>query len=309
MFQPEEKLDVTQISLTGTRSLVLIGLLIIAPRTFDEIKQIFIEMGIFDKKNSDDILRIDLNTIKLAGCELTRPCKSNGFTYSLKKHPFALELTKDEVKLLKRVYTRIKDKINIKVLIAYDDLFRKISDFVFDEEIKENLLGISALKHFNVDEIKEFYSDCEQHKTLELVYKQPETKKEVLKNVKAQKLVFQNDKIYLYGYDKNIKASTVLFLKRIKKVLSKTFDNADIPSTEIEVIFKLKDFDIEDLTESEAILETNEKESLTKGVYYNNFLAIQRILSFGPKCTILEPMEIKEQVVAKLKEMREVYNG
>ena len=91
--------------------------------------------------------------------------------------------------------------------------------------------------------------------------------------------------------------------------MSKTFDNTDIPSTEIEVIFKLKDFDIEDLTESEAILETNEKESLIKGVYYNNFLAIQRILSFGPKCTILEPMEIKEQVVAKLKEMREVYNG
>ena len=121
MFRPEEKLDVSQISLTGTRSLALIGLLIIAPRTFEEIKQIFIEMGIFDKKNSDDILRIDLNTIKSAGCELTRPCPSNGYRYVLKKHPFALQLTLDEVKLIKRVYNKAKKNININALINFDN--------------------------------------------------------------------------------------------------------------------------------------------------------------------------------------------
>ena len=100
MFKPDEKIEVSQISLTGTRSLALIGLLIVAPRTFDEIKSELIKMNVFDEKNSDDTLRVDLNTIKSVGCELTRPCPSNGYKYALKKHPFILKLTKDDIKLL-----------------------------------------------------------------------------------------------------------------------------------------------------------------------------------------------------------------
>ena len=39
MFISEEKLEVTQISLTGTRALALIGLLIIEPLSFEEIRK------------------------------------------------------------------------------------------------------------------------------------------------------------------------------------------------------------------------------------------------------------------------------
>jgi len=81
VFIPAEKLDVTQISLTGVRSLALMGLLIVAPRSFKEIKEKFIEMKILEKESSDDVLRIDLNTIKTMGCDVARPCASNGYKY------------------------------------------------------------------------------------------------------------------------------------------------------------------------------------------------------------------------------------
>ena len=308
MFKPEETLEVTQISLTGTRSLALIGLLIIAPRSFEEIKQIFIEMGIFDKNNSDDILRIDLNTIKSAGCEITRPCPSNGYKYVLKKHPFSLNLTKEDIKLLKKVYNKAKNNSNLNTLINLDNLFKKIAEFVFDEDIKEYILGISVLKYYNIEEIKEFINDCEQHKTIELVYRNPETKKDSQKTIKAQKLVFQNDKIYLYGYDIEKKISTVLLIKRIKKIISKFFDNNNFSINETSVTFKLKNFDTDVLTENEFVIEKNEDFCIINGTYHNDFLAIQRMLYFGPNCTVIEPLEIKNEIITKLKEMREVYN-
>ena len=42
MFKPADKTELNQISLTGMRAIVLIGLLIEAPRTLEEIREKFI---------------------------------------------------------------------------------------------------------------------------------------------------------------------------------------------------------------------------------------------------------------------------
>lgn len=309
MFVSEEKLDVTQISLTGTRALALIGLLIVAPYSFEEVKKKFIELGLFDEKSSDDILRIDIGTIKTMGCEISRPCASNGYKYVMQKHPFSLVLTLDDVKLLKRAYSKIKDNLSLEILIEYDDLFRKIADFVYEEEIKEALLGISFLKYYDVNEIKELYSDCNSQKIIELVYKNQEIKKESLKKIKAQALVFKNDKIYLHGYDFEKKESTVLLYKRIKKIISKEFDDEILKQKNITITYQLKNVDEKVFWDNEKIVEKKEKNYIVQGSFYNEFLATQRILSFGAKCVVISPLEFRDSIINKLKEMKEVYNG
>ena len=55
--------DLNQISLTSVRALVLLGLLMRAPRTFSEIKQTFVDLKIMEPDHSDDIIRIDLNYV------------------------------------------------------------------------------------------------------------------------------------------------------------------------------------------------------------------------------------------------------
>lgn len=309
MFVSQEKLDVTQISLTGTRALVLIGLLISAPQSFEEIKQKFLEMRLFEEKSSDDILRIDIGTIKSMGCELSRPCVSNGYRYSLQKHPFSLVLTKDDVKLLKRAYNKLKNNLTLETLYDYDDLFRKIANQVYDEEIKEELLGISILKYYDIQELKEISSDCKEQKIYELVYRNQETKKETLKKIKVQRLTFQNDKIYLYGYDFEKEDSTVLMYKRIKKIISKTDDEKVIKPKNFLAKYELQNIDKNELLEDENVVQQNEKTYIIEGAFYNEFYATQRVLSFGSRCVVLEPLEFRDFVIDKLKAMKEVYNG
>ena len=57
------------------------------------------------------------------------------------------------------------------------------------------------------------------------------------------------------------------------------------------------------------MLESAEGGWIVEGRYYNEFFAVQRILSFGASCTVLEPSELREEVIRKLKSMRNVYNA
>ena len=126
MFKIAKKEDLCQISLTGVRSLVLLGLLMQEPRSLEEIRAKFIEYNILDETHSNDILRIDLNTLRSIGCEISRAGKKTNYKYTLLKHPFDLKITNEEINLLKRVYNKIKNNLSINALIQYDKLFKKM---------------------------------------------------------------------------------------------------------------------------------------------------------------------------------------
>ena len=83
MFKPADKTELNQISLTGMRAIALIGLLVKAPRTLEEIRQKFIELNIMEPEHSDDILRIDLITLRTMGCEITKANVATDFKYIL----------------------------------------------------------------------------------------------------------------------------------------------------------------------------------------------------------------------------------
>ena len=113
---------------------------------FDEIKSILIDLKIMDENHSDDILRIDLNTIKLMGCEISRPTPSSDYKYILTKHPFCLSVPEKELLILKKAYSILKQKADLTKILEYHQLFHKIAFHICDEETKEALLGISVLK-------------------------------------------------------------------------------------------------------------------------------------------------------------------
>lgn len=309
MFKVAEKTELNQISLTGMRSLVLVGLLMKAPRSLEEIRETFISLNIMDAEHSDDILRIDLNTLRVMGCEITRASAKTNYKYVLLKHPFALHIEQEELSLLKKAYKKIKASANIVTLIKYDELFKKIAAHVVDNDVKETLYGLSVLKGYNVSLIDELQKDCEQKSVLNLMYRNPIAKKDGEKQVSAQKLVFQNDKIYLYAYDLNKKESVVLNIKRIKSIISRAIGGEDVEINSTCVKFFLKNFGINEIEENETIVEIKDGGYVIEGNYYNKFIAVQRILSFGSNCTVLEPQDFKLNVVRILKDMRKNYNG
>ena len=302
--------DLCQVSLTGIRSLVLLGLLIKSPRSLEEIRAEFINSGIMSPSNSDDILRIDLNTLKFAGCEISRADKSTNFKYKLLSCPFSIKITEEEISLLKKVYNKIKHSIDIETLLNYDSLIKKLAEQIYNNDIKDALLGLSPFKHQSLEIINELIEDCKNHNLLKIIYKKPTAKYESEKEIAAQEIVFQNDKLYLYGYDINKKESVSLNIKRIKSILSRQSGN-DIKGKNPTVVkFKLKQIGILGLKDCESILSGDCTSGyIIEGTYHNKFIATQRILSFGSDCTVIEPRDFKQEIIKSLIEMREIYNG
>ena len=310
MFKTAKKEDLCQVSLTGIRSLVLLGLLIEKPCSLEEIRKKFIEYNIFEECHSDDILRIDLNTLRSIGCEISRADKKTGFKYKLLKHPFDLKITNAEIALFKRAYNKIKDSLTINQLIQYDNLLKKIANNVCDEKQKQDLYGISSIKRFNIETIKELEEDCKNKRTLKLIYKNPVSKKESEKDIAVEKVIYKNDKIYLLGFDLNLKENVMLHLNRIRKILSKDDSNNIYDKKTIIIKFKLLNFGISGLKDNEHIISGNLDEGfIIEGEYYNEFIALQRILSFGNNCIVIEPNNFKEKIIDSLKKIKEIYNG
>lgn len=304
MFKPADKSELNQVSLTGLRGIVLLGLLIEAPRSLKEIREIFTDLNIFEPEHSDDILRIDINTLKASGCEITKANAKTGFKYRLLKHPFSLNILKDEIHVIKKAYKKIKDSSNIE----YDELFKKLAEYIDDSEAKETLRGLSVLKTFDTEFIQDLIEDCRQNRTLRLSYRTPQAKDDSQKEVCAHRIVFQNDKIYLYGFDLIRKKSVVLNIKRIGAILARFSGSSKVEIEYTTVKFFLKNFGVTGIEENEVILENRDDGYIIEGRYYNDFLAAQRILSFGANCTVLEPQEFREKIIQKLINMRNVYN-
>ena len=308
MFKVAEKTELCQISLTGMRALVLLGLLVKAPRSLEEIRTEFIKLNIMEEFHSDDILRIDLNTLRTMGCEITRSSAKTGYKYVLTSHPYLLNLDSEDINLIKKIYKKIKDNADIKNLLEYDALFKKIASFVKNEETKEALYGISVLKNFDIQMIEDLYENCSQERILKLIYKNPDTKEISEKEIATERITFQNDKIYLYGIDLTKKERVMLNVKRIKKVIASTFKN-NIDVKKINTKFLINNFGISALETNETIIEETENGFLVEGIYHNEFIATQRVLSFGANCTVIEPIDFRKRIIQKLKDMRNNYNG
>lgn len=310
MIGEAEKEDLSQISLTGVRSLILLGLLINAPMSLEEIKKAFIGHKIMGVSASEDVIRIDINTLKKMGCDISRADHRTDNKFVLKKHPFRINITKEEVSVIKRAFNKIKENADISLLMSYDNLFKKIAEHVTDEEVKEILTGISPLNKYSQELVDRLKSACEKKNTVQLIYKAPTASKETEIEIFAEKILLQSDKLYLYGVDKGSDRPIYLNIRRILKILSSHQTDDYRIAEPVTVRFKLNHFGVSGLDDNEEI-ESGDIDNgfVICGHYHNTFLAMQRILSFGSECTVIEPDDFKEKLVKTLLRMKEVYNA
>lgn len=310
MLKSSEKTNLCQISLTGLRALTLLDILMKQPQSLEDIRQTFIKNKLLDKSSPNDVLRIDLNTLRVMGCQITRADKSTGYKYKLLDHPFTLQINEQEINVIRRAYKKIKEFSDIQTILCYDELFKKISNHITDSDLKEKIIGLSALKSYKIDFIKELIEDCKYNRVLELEYGSPASKSVKIMNITAQKVVFKNDKTYLYCCDNNTGNGIVLHIKRILHILNRK-SNKDNSTTAklVNVKFILDKFGASGLDDSENIVEIyNDGRYLIEGNYHNTFQAVQRLLSLGSDCTILEPADLKDKIIELLKRMRDMYN-
>ena len=306
MYTFQTKAEVTQISLTGARLIVILSALMVAPRDLAELNSIISECGLVDKNYSTDTIRIALSTLKEFGCKIDRPCKSNNFKYRLSFHPFSLTITDEEINALKTLYSNMTRNGDYKVAVQYNELFNILIANTFDEEAAAKLRSITSFYKINSDVYEKILAEDGKHNLLTILYSSP------LKQLSTKKFVFgkiflKSNKLYVDGYDVNLEKQVCYNLSRIKEVVQIEKRDSDYKPITCKIKYLLKNSDYHVIS-SEAKVEKNQDGSIiVEEVFSNKFFAIQQILSLGADCTVLEPSEIREEVIKTLLELRKNY--
>lgn len=295
-----------QVSMTGARALVILIALIEGPKTFEQLRDFLFECRVVDKKYSIDTIRVDLNTLKLIGCDISKAVKATNRRFNLLSQPFSFIMTSKEVKAFKHIYSTMLDSLSPKQLLDYHDFFLQLSEKVKDEKIKEEILGISILKSVNIDLIRELVSDETKHNKIRIGYK-PQRYRATEYDITVQALRLRNQQLYVYCYNHTMKQRSFLNLSRITGIICKMFDKDSPKGLDTFVRFKLKNYSKLSLEETETIVEVQEDDCIVEGRYFNEFIAIQRILEFGSSCVVLSPDGFKAKIIEKLKKMRAMY--
>lgn len=299
------------INLTGVRLLVLFALLTESPKSAEEINSYFQENDYPKDLFSADTLRNDLNALRNAGCKISRADKSSNYKYNMLSHPLELNIDKNIANSISKMYNKYLKILPVQYLITMEDLFNTLSKYTADDEASEILKGISIIKNIDKDIIKTLANAIKRENTVLFKYKAPYIGL-VDYEIIPDKFEINNKKLYINGYLKTYNRSSFLPVSRIvSKVTEKlSFQEQDNINREIyTTIYELKNtakFNFVE-NEEEQILESNSEKTIIEYKTDSFFKIAQKVLSYGPNCTVLEPEGARIMIINILLKMRECY--
>lgn len=306
-----EQIDPTLINLTGIRILVIFSLLLNSPKTAEEINEYFKQNNYPKELFSVDTLRNDINALKCAGCNITRADKTNHFKYKMISHPLELDIDEETAECLNRFYKKIYNCLSISQLVDMENLFNTIAEYTKNEKVSEYIKGISLLKNIDKNNIKTLLQAEKNRHTISFKYKSPNSGILSYK-FKLCYMNFRSEKLYINGY--NITYNNIFSFLPVNNIIypiTINLEDTAISPNEIKVIYELKNEAMKNFINKsdERIIAIYPDKIVVEHIAYEFFKLNQKILEYGPNCTVIYPESVKNYTINTLKQMYEVYKN
>lgn len=308
-FVKTQKVTYNLMSFTGFKSLLIFSLLAEGPKSYEEISQYIYNHPYLREKISIDTLRVYINSLRRLGCEVKRVRGEDKISrYVITKNPFELKLTPEQIQSVIKVYKSIVKTMDINEIVAMEHFFEKIGGYIKNDEFIAEMRKISMLKDIDIKLLEDLIDCCDKKEQIIISYNSPNSGEKDIE-LTADKIEISNGKIYLYGTGLEYMQYGSFLVSRIYKIkeikLNKTIpDNLN----NFKIIYKLEcEPEKIQLNENEKIIEKQKNKTVIEMNTSNDFLARQRLLEFGPLCTILEPESFKNDFIKLLKDMKAGY--
>ena len=308
-FVKTQKVTYNLMSFTGFKSLLIFSLLAEGPKSYEEISQYIYNHPYLREKISIDTLRVYINSLRRLGCEVKRVRGEDKISrYVITKNPFELKLTPEQIQSVIKVYKNIVKTMDINEIVAMEHFFEKIGCYIKNDEFIAEMRKISMLKDIDIKLLEDLIDCCDKKEQIIISYNSPNSGEKDIE-LTADKIEISNGKIYLYGTGLEYMQYGSFLVSRIYKIkeikLNKTIpDNLN----NFKIIYKLEcEPEKIQLNENEKIIEKQKNKTVIEMNTSNDFLARQRLLEFGPLCTILEPESFKNDFIKLLKDMKAGY--
>ncbi len=299
-------------SSTGFRVLFLLDLLLKAPLTkTDMVNEL--SKNPYVSNVSKETVRLDLNTLKSAGFEIQNLGRGKDYKYKINWSPIKFGITKKELRVLSRTKDAVIKLSDPFYIIKLYKLFEKISKAVEDENAVFELLNFRYFLEVDLQILNELYALTNRKKTVLLLYNSPNSSTKEIP-VKLKEIKYTGSKLHLIGTSEKYPDNTVLRVDnivKIIKILSKKEEKellqkkgARKTSYRINKEYK----NTMNLLLEEKIIKETFSYIETEVKSDNDFMVIQRLLSFGEDLISIKNKDIKEKYLNMLQNMYEIYN-
>ncbi|MCX4275657.1 MAG: WYL domain-containing protein [Candidatus Gastranaerophilales bacterium] len=299
-------------SSTGFRVLFLLDLLLKAPLTkTDMVNEL--SKNPYVSNVSKETVRLDLNTLKSAGFEIQNLGRGKDYKYKINWSPIKFGITKKELRVLSRTKDAVIKLSDPFYIIKLYKLFEKISKAVEDENAVFELLNFRYFLEVDLQILNELYALTNRKKTVLLLYNSPNSSTKEIP-VKLKEIKYTGSKLHLIGTSEKYPDNTVLRVDnivKIIKILSKKeekelFQKKGVRKTSYRINKECKNtmnllLEEKIIKETFSYIETEVKSD-------NDFMVIQRLLSFGEDLISIKNKDIKEKYLNMLQNMYEIYN-
>jgi len=308
-FIKNQKVTYNLMSFTGFKALLIFNLLTEGPKTYKEISNYIYNHPYLREEISIDTFRVYINSLKRIGCEVKRLRGEDKISrYVITAHPFELKLSEDEITSLTKVYKNIVRNMDAEELLSMDNFFEKIGKYIKDDEFAANLRQYSPVRNIDKNLLKTLIDCCSKKEQIVITYNSPNSGEKQIELI-ADKVDISNGKVYLFGIGFECMQYGNFLVNRIKCINEIKIEKT-IPDTlkELKIKYELKcEPEKLELDDNEKLIEVHDNKAIIELTTSNEFLARQKLLEFGPMCTILEPESFKEKFVNTLKDMKAGY--
>lgn len=307
-FIRNNKITYNLMSFTGFKALIIFSMLLEGPCSYDDIINYFENHEFLREKISIDTIRVYINSLKRAGCNITKTKRIDGGKFVLVSHPLELTINNEQIKIISKIYKTISKTVEIEELILLEKFLRKIAKNTKNNEFRQTLDKISLLSSIDTDLLDELMNCCKSKKQIILKYNSPHSVHTDMEII-CDKLGFENGKLYIYGTSLDYSQAVYLLANRIIKIKEiKQNKTKNIKIEEIKVKFELKaDIQEVQLKENEKLISIHNNKIIIEAKSSNKFALKQRILSFGSQCKVIEPEIFKKEIISTLQKMRAEY--
>lgn len=306
-FLTNNTVNCNLMSLTGYRTLVILGLLMESPKSTEEINEYFYNHQYIKEKFSNDTLRIYINSLRTIGCDITKANKSNNKKYELLSHPFAYDIPKPQLKAIVKIYKNIHHNVEVEEIIDIENFFAKLIPHIKNDNTKAFLNSISLLRNIDRDILDNILIHCKKKNQIVFLYNSPKSGPKEIEIV-ADKLSLKSGKLYLWGNNLTHKEYSYFSVEKIIKICSIKIqkNKEDFPLT--KVVYEIYNHnDNYVLDENEKLIKKTSDKLLIESNSKNEFSLMQKILYMANDCKVTYPEEFKSRLLNKLKTMEKCY--
>ncbi len=296
------------ISLTAYRAIKILKLLMKKPAANNEIMEVLKQDELTNRSISDDTLRISINSLKAAGCEIKRPCPTNDYRYTLLDHPFKANFSKNEIIILTQIRKYFLDCNDWRTVIEINKLYDKIIAPLCDETTLDLLNSKRPFVKVRQEILNTFYEKDLTKKEILMTYATSSKKIEKI-NIASKHIFCEAGKLYIMGWYYKRNSFSYFNAEKIMEFHSIEKLKEPLKESNIKVLYKVKGEEVATFVcnSDEKIIERKENEIIVECNTTSEFKIIQRLLSFGTDFSLISPVYIKQKLLEKISKIKARY--